>query len=151
MIEQSGGGRDPQRESIAGTGVEQGGSSDDRSRDAIVETPPEQPDTPRSPDPEDEEIRAYDPRIYRLVVSFLGVALILVVLGAFGVRVMGMLIKDASGDIPDSLVAIGSGALGALAGLLAPSAAGPAAERDERRPSSSRAGRRSRQARSRSM
>jgi hypothetical protein len=51
--------------------------------------------------------------IYRIVVCLLGVT----VLGALG----GTIVLQASGaQVPDSIVAIGTGALGAIAGLLSP-------------------------------
>ncbi len=53
--------------------------------------------------------------IYRLVVAFLGVTVILTILGGFYLS-----IKTAVA-IPEGLIALGSAAVGALAGLLAPS------------------------------
>lgn len=54
--------------------------------------------------------------IYRIVVGVLGVAILGVVASALILK----LVDNVTG-IPDVLVAIGTGALGALAGLLAPS------------------------------
>ena len=56
--------------------------------------------------------------IYRLVVGFLGGVAILVVLG-----LVGKTLFAPQGDVPDGLIALGSAAVGALAGLLAPSPA----------------------------
>lgn len=55
-----------------------------------------------------------DAWIYRMVVGFVGLALLAAVGAAIG-------LAARSREIPDFLVAVGSGALGALAGLLAPS------------------------------
>ncbi len=52
--------------------------------------------------------------IYRWIVYFLGATVILTVFGSFAMVVVQ---KDA--NIPDGLIALGSGALGALATLLA--------------------------------
>ncbi len=53
--------------------------------------------------------------IYRLVVCFLGITVIGTVIGGF-------IISGKTGqDIPEGLIALGSAAVGALAGLLAPS------------------------------
>lgn len=54
---------------------------------------------------------------YRVVVVALGIALILALTFAFVLRLNQL-------DIPDLLVALGSGAVGALAGLLNPSGTG---------------------------
>lgn len=51
--------------------------------------------------------------IYRWVVNFIGIALLLTVV------VIALCIFTGKPDIPDGVVAIGSGALGALSGLLA--------------------------------
>jgi len=58
-----------------------------------------------------------DKWIYRIVVLALGIALLFVVIGAI------VLAVRATGDvkIPDTLTALGSASVGALAGLLAPS------------------------------
>jgi hypothetical protein len=56
-----------------------------------------------------------DPLIYRLVVGFLGSAVVLAIIGGFYLS-----IKTAA-TIPEGLIALGSAAVGALAGLLAPS------------------------------
>ena len=61
--------------------------------------------------------RQTDVWIYRAVVIILG---ILAILAAAGALVMALQTKD----IPESLVALGSTAVGALAGLLAPSPSG---------------------------
>src|SRR5688500_16806168 len=53
---------------------------------------------------------------YRLVVVFIGFALILTVIFISLIRLDG-------GDIPDSLVSLGSAAIGALGGFLVPVAA----------------------------
>lgn len=54
-----------------------------------------------------------DPWIYRIVVAALGLAALAAVLGAVALAMLGK-------PIPEILVAIGSAAVGALAGLLAP-------------------------------
>ena len=51
--------------------------------------------------------------IYRIVVALLGLSILGVVGGSIALRAMGV-------AVPDSLVAIGTGALGAMAGLLSP-------------------------------
>ncbi len=57
--------------------------------------------------------------IYRLVVGALGLAVLSAVIGAIYLTAMG---QGAEGrKVPELLVAIGSAAVGALAGLLAPS------------------------------
>jgi hypothetical protein len=53
--------------------------------------------------------------IFRLVVAFLGIAVLLTIIGGFYLS-----IKTAA-TIPEGLIALGSAAVGALAGLLAPS------------------------------
>ena len=56
-----------------------------------------------------------DPWIYRRVVASLGFAVIATVLG-------GLWLAGSSGaDVPEGIIALGSAAVGALAGLLAPS------------------------------
>jgi predicted phage tail protein len=64
-----------------------------------------------------------DRLIYRIVVSSLGLVVLFVVVG-----VIGLSFKNSGGTvaIPDVLTALGSAAIGALAGILAPS---PAASR----------------------
>ena len=57
-----------------------------------------------------------DNGVYRMVVGALGVAVILSIGGAIVLAVLGK-------SIPDVLTALGSAAVGALAGLLAPSPA----------------------------
>lgn len=59
----------------------------------------------------------FDVWIYRMVVFALGVTLFVTVLGAIVIVIL-------SGTVPDILIAIGSAAVGALAGLLAPSPKG---------------------------
>jgi len=54
--------------------------------------------------------------IYRIVVIALGIA----VLGALGGAIAIELVTRAKDTIPDILVALGSGAVGALAGLITP-------------------------------
>ncbi len=56
-----------------------------------------------------------DRLVYRLVVTFLGAAVVLTIFGGFYLS-----IKTAA-TIPEGLIALGSAAVGALAGLLAPS------------------------------
>ena len=53
--------------------------------------------------------------IFRLVVAFLGLAVLITIVGGFYLS-----IKTAA-TIPEGLIALGSAAVGALAGLLAPS------------------------------
>jgi hypothetical protein len=60
---------------------------------------------------------AYDLLIYRVVVAVLGVTVIATVFGGIYLATMA----DANIKLPDAIVAIGSAAVGALAGLLAPS------------------------------
>jgi len=55
--------------------------------------------------------------IYRMVVGALGIAIILALLGA-------VVLKGMGSDVSDVLTALGSAAVGALAGLLAPSPIG---------------------------
>jgi hypothetical protein len=54
--------------------------------------------------------------IYRMVVLFLGLTVLAGVIGA-------IILSLAGKDIPEALVALGAAAVGALAGLLAPSPA----------------------------
>ena len=57
----------------------------------------------------------WDPWIYRLVVIFLGTTVLSTVLG-------GLYLSGSSGsEISQGIIALGSAAVGALAGLLAPS------------------------------
>lgn len=57
----------------------------------------------------------WDPWIYRLVVAFLGLTVLSTVVG-------GLLISAFSGStVSEGIIALGSAAVGALAGLLAPS------------------------------
>jgi hypothetical protein len=55
-----------------------------------------------------------DPWIYRIIVTSLGLAVIISIVGAILLSIRG-------GDTPQILTALGSAAVGALAGLLAPS------------------------------
>ena len=57
--------------------------------------------------------------IYRMVVSVLGLTVLVTVAGMIYLSAQSS--KDWSYIIPDALVALGSAAVGALAGLLAPS------------------------------
>jgi hypothetical protein len=57
-----------------------------------------------------------DKWIYRMVVGFLGLVVVLTVVGGFIIVLTGN-----STSIPEGIIAIGSAAIGALAGLLAPS------------------------------
>lgn len=59
-----------------------------------------------------------DTWVYRLVVGALGLTVILALVGA-----IILALRHGNGDIPDVLTALGSAAVGALAGLLAPSPA----------------------------
>lgn len=59
-----------------------------------------------------------DKWIYRLVVCFLGLTVIGTVIGGF------IIAGKSAQTIPEGLVALGSAAVGALAGLLAPSPGG---------------------------
>lgn len=60
-----------------------------------------------------------DKWIYRAVVLFLGLSLLMTVSGGIALAVIAK--GDAKIALPEALVAIGSAAVGALAGLLAPS------------------------------
>lgn len=53
--------------------------------------------------------------IFRLVVAFLGLAVLFTIIGGF------ILSFKTAATIPEGLIALGSAAVGALAGLLAPS------------------------------
>jgi hypothetical protein len=57
-----------------------------------------------------------DPWIYRIIVTALGLTILVVVIGA----IILPIIHDPEARIPEVLTAIGSAAVGALAGLLAP-------------------------------
>jgi hypothetical protein len=60
----------------------------------------------------------WDPWIYRLVVAFLGLTVLSTVVG-------GLIIMATSGaSVSEGIIALGSAAVGALAGLLAPSPEG---------------------------
>jgi hypothetical protein len=64
---------------------------------------------------------ANDKWTYRMVVAFLGVVAVLTVIGGFVlVGVNGFELHPNKSPIPSGLVALGSAAIGALAGLLAP-------------------------------
>ena len=56
--------------------------------------------------------------IYRLVVSVLGVVIISTVFGGIYIAIIAR--GDATISLPEGIIAIGSAAVGALAGLLAP-------------------------------
>jgi len=58
--------------------------------------------------------------IYRIVVGSLGFVCIAVVLGAIAISLVA---NGQTANIPDILTALGSAAIGALAGILAPSPA----------------------------
>lgn len=60
--------------------------------------------------------RLPDTRVYRIVVSSLGAAIIIALIGAIAI----VLYWGANTQIPDILVATAAAAIGALAGLLAP-------------------------------
>jgi hypothetical protein len=60
-----------------------------------------------------------DPWIYRFVVLFLGLAVLTTVVGGIVLTYSGGTSQNF--QIPQGIVAIGSAAVGALAGLLAPS------------------------------
>src|SRR5260370_38660807 len=62
---------------------------------------------------------ATDRWIYRAVVIILGLAVLATVFG--GLTLVLVLHSDPNIKLPDAIVAIGSAAVGALAGLLAPS------------------------------
>jgi uncharacterized integral membrane protein len=59
----------------------------------------------------------YDVVIYRIVVAVLGLTVLLTVFGGIYLALKA----DSNIKLPDGIVAIGSAAVGALAGLLAPS------------------------------
>ena len=60
----------------------------------------------------------YDRWIYRMVVLFLGVTVVATVVGGF--MLAGSSTETGPKEIPEGLIALGSAAVGALAGLLAP-------------------------------
>jgi hypothetical protein len=62
--------------------------------------------------------------IYRMVVMVLGLAVLATIIGGLGLAFKG----DVNYKLPAELVAIGSAAVGALAGLLAPSPVSPKAQ-----------------------
>ena len=59
-----------------------------------------------------------DVLIYRIVVTVLGATVLLTVVGGLGLAFLG---SPNNYKIPPELIALGSAAVGALAGLLAPS------------------------------
>lgn len=59
-----------------------------------------------------------DPLVYRITVSVLGLSVLLVIAAQFVLA-----LKHGDPKIPEGLIAIGSAAIGALAGLLAPTPA----------------------------
>ena len=67
-----------------------------------------------------EQLRSpieYDLWIYRWVVIVLGIIAVITVIGGIAIT---LFLRDASITLPDAIVALGSAAVGALAGLLAP-------------------------------
>jgi hypothetical protein len=62
-----------------------------------------------------EPVVLNDPWIYRMIVLVLGIVLIVATSGGILIAMAG------KSSVPDVVVALGSGAVGALAGLLAPS------------------------------
>jgi hypothetical protein len=64
----------------------------------------------------------FDVWIYRAVVVILGIAVVATVLGGIALTFAGH--GDVKMALPEAIVAIGSAAVGALAGLLAPSPKG---------------------------
>ena len=64
-----------------------------------------------------KEVLRTDVWIYRVVVIVLGVTVIATIFGGLGLAFMG----SQNYKLPAEIVAIGSAAVGALAGLLAPS------------------------------
>ena len=69
---------------------------------------------PRPAQPAEQRALEGDVWIYRMVVAVLGVAVIASVIGAIMLALAGQ-------STPEVLVALGSAAVGAMAGLLAPS------------------------------
>jgi len=67
---------------------------------------------------------ANDKWIYRVVVLVLGITVIGAVFGGIAIAIIAK--GDVNMKLPDAVVAIGSAAVGALAGLLAPSPVGRA-------------------------
>lgn len=59
-----------------------------------------------------------DPLIYRIVVIFLGVVIVMAVGGAIWIA-----LADKTATVPDIVTALGAASVGALAGLFAPSPA----------------------------
>jgi hypothetical protein len=62
-----------------------------------------------------------DDWIYRAVVVTLGATVLLVVIGTFLLAALPSLLRLGSLETPPALIALGSAAVGALGGLLAPS------------------------------
>jgi hypothetical protein len=62
-----------------------------------------------------------DTTVYRIVVGALALVVVLAMVGAL---YLAMRSANGTANIPDLVTALGSGALGALAGLLAPSPLG---------------------------
>ena len=60
-------------------------------------------------------VQVPDTPVYRMVIWFLGASIVISLLGA-----LALLLRDGSAQVPDILIMVSSGALGALAGLLAP-------------------------------
>ena len=60
-----------------------------------------------------------DPWIYRIVVLSLGLSILIIILGVVILMLYGPIKEDK--NVPTIFTAIGSAAIGALAGLLAPS------------------------------
>ena len=60
--------------------------------------------------------------VYRMTTMFLGSAIVLIATGIVAMKLVGLLLKQPPEDVtvPESLVAIASAAVGALAGLLSP-------------------------------
>ncbi|MFA5451069.1 MAG: hypothetical protein WC231_03650 [Dehalococcoidales bacterium] len=58
-----------------------------------------------------------DTGVYRMVVCFLGIVAVAAIIGS-------IILVGIKTDVPDALIALGSAAVGALAGLLSPSAKG---------------------------
>lgn len=68
-----------------------------------------------------------DSWVYRIVVAALGAVVLSAVIGAIVITMSDPLPNGAYREPPEILIALGSAAVGALAGLLAPSPAGRAA------------------------
>lgn len=68
---------------------------------------------------EDQPVFKRDPWIYRIVVFALSAIALCTVIGGIYLAVIGK--GDAKIALPEGVIAIGSAAVGAMAGLLAPS------------------------------